>query len=345
MSKTCSNCKKDKEYDKYYPDKGTKDKYSSVCITCQLEAHKLKQIELGKREIPADIHIGKKVCSGCKLEKEKSVFTQDIGRVDFLSSICKVCAKIENEKRYIKQREREIPDDVFDGTKKCPHCNKILDKSKFHLKRDTGDFLNSWCKKCRKEEHYETIRAYLKEKKIEMGGKCVKCQYSNIDVLQFDHYKGDKIAEVHSMQSIKKIDEEIKKCQLLCSICHHIKTAQEHKHKDFTNKNMTNKLNNIERNYEYVDYIKLKIGSCQMCKRNINSEIKEEFCAYHFDHIDENNKTANVSFLCKQGYSIDTIDKELAKCQLLCANCHMIRTIKQFNYYNYTNKDKKKRRG
>lgn len=44
-----------------------------------------------------------------------------------------------------------------------------------------------------------------------------------------------------------------------------------------------------------------------------------------FDHT-EDNKEYNVSSMVMMGYSIARIDVEIAKCELVCANCHAIRT-------------------
>jgi hypothetical protein len=47
-------------------------------------------------------------------------------------------------------------------------------------------------------------------------------------------------------------------------------------------------------------------------------------CAMDFDHI-ESNKIANVSMLAK-GHSWEKIKQEIDKCEIVCANCHRIRT-------------------
>lgn len=336
MSKICSKCNSEKIYCEYYKKKGTKDGYNTTCIKCELEQKKLKSIKMSKREVPTNIHDGTKKCPQCGLTKEKTMFSKDITRIDFLNKWCKGCSTKANKKYYDSQCERQTPANTFIGTKICSNCDKELDKKNFHSKKDTPDFLNPWCKQCRKEEQYNELRLHIRNKKIQMGGKCAKCENDDINVLQFDHYVGNKCGTITHLQSKRTIDNEIQKCQLLCIFCHHIKTAKDNKHKEFTGKNMTNRMLKVKRNYDHVDGIKLKIGSCKMCCRKINENIKEELCAYHFDHIDEKNKSANISFLCKQGYSISTIDEEINKCQLLCANCHMLRTIKQFNYYNYS---------
>ncbi|QGH79901.1 HNH endonuclease [Streptomyces phage Bordeaux] len=54
-------------------------------------------------------------------------------------------------------------------------------------------------------------------------------------------------------------------------------------------------------------------------------------CGNHFphyvmqwDHLGD--KKMDVSRMVQSGNSIETIEKEIAKCELVCANCHCIRT-------------------
>jgi hypothetical protein len=47
--------------------------------------------------------------------------------------------------------------------------------------------------------------------------------------------------------------------------------------------------------------------------------------ALQFDHISDNKK-ANVSNLIRSDYSWITIKAEIDKCEIVCANCHAIRT-------------------
>jgi hypothetical protein len=49
-------------------------------------------------------------------------------------------------------------------------------------------------------------------------------------------------------------------------------------------------------------------------------------CCMDFDHRDGTEKTYNVGSMFAHHYSIDLIKIELDKCDLVCANCHRIRT-------------------
>lgn len=63
-----------------------------------------------------------------------------------------------------------------------------------------------------------------------------------------------------------------------------------------------------------------KANPCTDCKNSYPSYVMD------FDHVKGRKKT-NISVLVQSaGWSISTLKKELAKCELVCANCHRIRT-------------------
>ena len=51
--------------------------------------------------------------------------------------------------------------------------------------------------------------------------------------------------------------------------------------------------------------------------------------ALDFDHIDPTTKKKEISKMLNQCYSIEAIKAEIAKCRILCANCHRIHTAIQ----------------
>jgi hypothetical protein len=50
-----------------------------------------------------------------------------------------------------------------------------------------------------------------------------------------------------------------------------------------------------------------------------------------FDHIDRSTKKYAVSQMT--GYTMPAVKKEIEKCRVLCANCHMRHTAKQLGYW------------
>ena len=52
-----------------------------------------------------------------------------------------------------------------------------------------------------------------------------------------------------------------------------------------------------------------------------------------FDHRDPTAKINTVSQMVRNGVSLDLLRREIAKCDVRCANCHRRRTAKQQNWY------------
>jgi hypothetical protein len=77
------------------------------------------------------------------------------------------------------------------------------------------------------------------------------------------------------------------------------------------------------RNTQYVwDY--LKNHPCIDCGET-------DPIVLEFDHIQE--KSENISLLIGLRASIDRITKEIAKCEVRCANCHRRKTARELNWY------------
>lgn len=67
-----------------------------------------------------------------------------------------------------------------------------------------------------------------------------------------------------------------------------------------------------------VDAIKLAVG-CKECGYNAHPS------ALEFNHIDPSTKLYTISQAMKRPWS--DIEAEIAKCEVLCANCHRIHTV------------------
>lgn len=51
-----------------------------------------------------------------------------------------------------------------------------------------------------------------------------------------------------------------------------------------------------------------------------------------FDHV-RGEKIAPVSKLARDAWSLDSLKEEIAKCDVRCANCHRLKTAKDFKWY------------
>lgn len=68
----------------------------------------------------------------------------------------------------------------------------------------------------------------------------------------------------------------------------------------------------------YVDKIKAQTP-CADCRQRFHP------VAMDFDHGDS-PKTRGVAVMVGSGYRLDLIKSEIAKCEIVCANCHRVRT-------------------
>ena len=211
-------------------------------------------------------------------------------------------------------------------------CKQQVDKNEFHMNTINKDFLNDNCIKCDKNT-YEDIHQFMHNIKKEMGGKCVHCNETNLLVLEFDHLY-DKKYNISNIHSKLKIEEEAKKCQLLCVHCHNLKSFKDSrallKTENISSNTKLRRMNN-----KLVVNIKLNIGCCQNveCNRIITDT---NHMGFHFDHLDPSKKLNGISYLINGTCSSEiTILTEIEKCQLLCANCHRLRTLEQFNMNQY----------
>lgn len=73
-------------------------------------------------------------------------------------------------------------------------------------------------KRFARERNRKHLRKHLS------SNPCVDCGESDIVVLDFDHVRGNKISSladsVNKAWSLRKIDEEIEKCEIRCANCH-----------------------------------------------------------------------------------------------------------------------------
>ena len=65
---------------------------------------------------------------------------------------------------------------------------------------------------------------------------------------------------------------------------------------------------------------KIKDQPCSDCKQRFPSYVMD------FDHRDPKLKEFNIGTAVSHGFAWERIEAEIAKCDLVCSNCHRIRT-------------------
>lgn len=76
---------------------------------------------------------------------------------------------------------------------------------------------------------------------------------------------------------------------------------------------------------DYI-YNYLKNNSCKDCGES-------RVACLQFDHIDPSLKKYNISAFPAMRGSIKTLQLEISKCVIRCANCHAVRTAKDQGWY------------
>ena len=113
----------------------------------------------------------------------------------------------------------------------------------------------------------------------------------------------------------------------ICRVCSKLRSRKyyqdnrEH-HKNVTSKRRKKTLKDVRiKLFEYY-----KTHSCIICGEN-------DPIVLEFDHRVKESKTNDVSSLVYGGSGWSTIEKEIEKCDVMCANCHRRKTAKDFGWY------------
>ena len=211
----------------------------------------------------------------------------------------------------------------IDHVKTCSKCGRIG--------KSPIDFpsAGSVCRKCvatRTKEyestHHDQHRKRLDSRiiavrRLKEGKPCVDCgRIFPYYVMDFDHrdstMKEFQISNaVKSGIAWKRVLEEIEKCDLLCCCCHRLRTRKRNSAKP----KHSNKLWRSS-NLRYVSAIKSSTP-CTDCGNILDS------CQMDFDHV-RGEKVSGIAQLMDVSRFI--LDREISKCELVCANCHRIRT-------------------
>lgn len=133
--------------------------------------------------------------------------------------------------------------------KSCATCKQVKPVSEFAKNRRQPDGLQTACKPCRNaynRNYYKSspkaqvervrlraieVRKELKALVWELKSKpCTDCGNTyHPFVMDFDHVRGTKLMDVNALVSsacsMKRLLEEIDKCELVCSNCHRMRTG------------------------------------------------------------------------------------------------------------------------
>lgn len=117
--------------------------------------------------------------------------------------------------------------------------------------------------------------------------------------------------------------------QHTCKVCHRLLMKDHYK----ANKSYyaEKARRNEEGNREAVRAYLIEYLSNHPCVDCGNTDIE----VLQFDHLDRKTKKYNVSSMLV-GYGLKTIQEEIDKCAVRCANCHIRRTRRQLGWWTYS---------
>lgn len=133
-------------------------------------------------------------------------------------------------------------------------------------------------------------------------------------VMEFDHVRAEKCFDVSfgvRNRSLDAIKTEIEKCDLVCANCHRERTFQ---------RNNLGLAKNANDTKLWLRALK-EATPCMDCGRNFR------WYQCEFDHRPGTQKHCNVARMTSRTFSVEAIKREIEKCDLVCSNCHRIRTI------------------
>ena len=160
------------------------------CKECFYGARKDKSRLVGRRGRHPDDYRNGKACCSCGEKKSVDEFYKTAK--GYPVSYCKVCQH-ELHKKYMKGKK---------------YTNKP--RTEAQRRSDSNE------RKERARKFYKLIYAYLSVR------SCVDCGESNPVVLEFDHINGKKDMAISHMsqRSLRRVVEEIEKCEIRCRSCH-----------------------------------------------------------------------------------------------------------------------------
>jgi hypothetical protein len=135
--------------------------------------------------------------------------------------------------------------------KQCAMCRVLKPMSEFPLRRSNSGSRNAYCFSCKLtyQRNYYKRDAHNQRRRVGKNSRryrkhnrrqvlayllthpCVDCGEIDPRVLDFDHVRPGKVAEVSRLATSalrwERVAREIEKCDVRCANCHRRKTARE----------------------------------------------------------------------------------------------------------------------
>ena len=214
---------------------------------------------------------------------------------------------------------------------KCNKCKVTRDPSYFKSTYVRRSKLTTKCSICRNTQSRSVINPTTKAGKCrgvyqtwKSEHSCEHCGIRDSRLIEADHPKEFK--KVHACGryhwwscngGVEALKAELLKCKALCRFCHALKSQAERQKW---------KRPDIIAKREIINAEKLKRGACLTCEKKVTLETA---CAFDFDHRNPETKRMRVAKMVLKSWDYFNAHcrNEIQMCQLLCTNCHKIKTF------------------
>jgi hypothetical protein len=203
----------------------------------------------------------------------------------------------------------------------CRSCFAVYFCARGDLHRDQS--------KAAKKARVRALQAYVLEYLQEHP--CVDCGAKDPVILEFDHV-GEKTGTIARLVGegvrLHVVKEEISGCEVVCVNCHRRRTARRGRWRRTDPSELTKRpyaSASVARNVAHIDAI-LSRSACLDCG-------ERDPLVLDFDHVGP--KRENVTHLARFGHSLETIDHEIAHCEIRCANCHRRVTAERGGHFRF----------
>lgn len=121
------------------------------------------------------------------------------------------------------------------ATKYCPKCKRNVPIGEWTRSKHHCDGLSGWCKMCHNKVQRDRLQRIRIATLNGLGGKCVRCGFTDWRALQIDHLKGDGYSCPFRSRSTSKPYYDYvlaHPCdfQVLCANCNAIKRHENGEH-------------------------------------------------------------------------------------------------------------------
>ncbi|HEY4226729.1 MAG TPA: hypothetical protein VGM49_00190 [Candidatus Limnocylindrales bacterium] len=128
-----------------------------------------------------------------------------------------------------------------------------------------------------------------------------------------------------ALKSREQLLAEAAKCDIVCANCHRLRTRRQHRARlAMRTLSVAPRIEEHRARWRYhADILdQLRSVPCADCGGTFPQ------CSMDFDHRDPSTKTRAVTQMISNA-SIERILAEAAKCDIVCANCHRLRTFQR----------------